>query len=262
MIFIVLLGVGAFAGLAAGLFGIGGGLIVVPALITVLGHELVAEPPLTHLAVGTSLATVAITAGSSAWFHHRRKAVVWPTVGRLAPVLTAGAIVGVALAQYLPGSWLRTIFGTFEIAIAARLALSSGKTSLQSEPRGMGTRLAAFIIGVLSATLGIGGGTMMTPLLLWLRKSIHQSIATASACSVPIAAIGTLGFAITGYHSEGLPPWSTGYVYWPAVIGITVASLTFARLGVRIAHSIVSRRLITAYAILLVILGTKMLLNS
>lgn len=258
---IVYLLVGAFAGTLAGLLGVGGGLVIVPVLALLFQRWGVAGNVLMHLAIGTSLATIVLTAVSSMRAHHRRGAVDWPVFRRLAPGIVAGSLLGAVVADLLPTAALRVFFGVFELAVAAQIGLNLMASPHRRLPGGAGMTVAGVVIGAVSSVVGIGGGTMTVPFLVWCNVGLRRAVATSAATGLPIAVAGAAGFVLTGWDEPNLPPLSTGYLYWPAFAGIAVASLLFAPLGARLAHTLPVHLLRRFFAVFLAILGARMLLG-
>lgn len=253
---------GAVAGFLAGLLGIGGGLIIVPALVFVFHLQDLSEAIVMHMAIGTSLATVVITAASSVYAHHRRGAVLWPAFLRLTPGLVIGALLGAAIADLLPGDVLRIVFGSFVLIMAAQLAFGRPPEASRQLPSVLGMGTTGGGIGLVSALLGIGGGTMMVPFLAWCNVPIRNAVATSSAGGLSISIAGAIGFAVTGWFRSGayeFPAWSSGYIYWPAFVGIVAASIPLAPLGAQLAHTIPTGILRKVFAVLLVVIGVRML---
>lgn len=257
----VYLAVGAFAGIVAGLFGVGGGLITVPVLVLLFRRWGFADGVLMHLAIGTSLATIVLTAISSMRAHHRRGAVDWPVFRRLTPGIAVGALLGAVIADFMPAQTLRLFFGVFELAVAAQIGLNLMASPHRRLPGGVGMSVAGVVIGALSAVVGIGGGTLTVPFLVWCNVALRKAVATSSATGLPIAVAGAVGFVLTGWNAPDLPPGSTGYLYWPALAGIAAASLVFAPLGARLAHTLPVDTLRRFFAIFLAVLGVRMLLG-
>jgi uncharacterized membrane protein YfcA len=245
------LATGAAAGLLAGLFGLGGGVILVPALIWVFGHMGVASDWIPHLAVGTSLATIIGTGGASAHAHHRRGAVRWDLFRRLAPGIVLGAWLGAALAGLLPELWLKRLFAVFLLYVGATLLLGSAAPAARALPGRLGLGLTGVGIGALSALVGIGGGTLTVPFLVRSGLDLRRAVATSAACGVPIAVAGAIGFVVMGWGRAGLPAGATGFVYWPAVLTILLASIPTAPLGARLAHGLPLAVLRRLFALLL-----------
>lgn len=251
--------VGIVAGIIAGLFGVGGGLIIVPVLV--FTFRLQEFPPefLVHLAIGTSLATIILTSLSSTYSHHRHGAVRWDIVWRITPGILLGGLLGATLADQLSSRFLGWFFGMFELCVAAYLLLDKKPPPHRSLPGAWGLSGAGGLIGGLSALVGIGGGSMTVPYLLWCRVQAQQAVATAAACGLPIALSGTAGFVMMGWNEARLPAWSSGYLYWPALLGVALFSTLAAPFGAKLAHRLPGAQLKRYFAGLLILLGIKML---
>ncbi|MFO8025283.1 sulfite exporter TauE/SafE family protein [Thiohalophilus sp.] len=252
---------GIFAGVAAGLLGIGGGLIIVPVLVFIFQQQQFASEVIVHLAVGTSLATIVLTSISSVRSHHQHGAVLWPVFVRMAPAIVLGALLGSVVADWMPTRVLKWVFAFFELTVATQMMLAYRPNPQRKLPNWPGLSLAGSLIGAVSAIVGIGGGTMTVPFLVWCNVAMRKAVATAAACGLPIALAGATGFIINGWNEPGLPAWSSGYVYWPAFIGIVATSVLFAPLGARLAHRLPAARLKRIFALLLYVLGIRMLLG-
>jgi uncharacterized membrane protein YfcA len=255
------LALGAFAGVMAGLLGVGGGLIIVPVLAWIFHGQPINEAMVMHLAIGTSLATIVVTSTSSVRAHHQRGAVLWPTVWRLTPGIVIGAWVGAAIADTLPSAALSKIFAVFVLMVSAQMAFGAKPAPQRELPGTVGMTLMGGIIGVVSAIVGIGGGSLTVPFLNWCNVAIRQAVATSAACGLPIALAGTLGFIVTGLNKPDLPAWSLGYVYGPALIGVAFTSMLTAPLGAKWAHTLPTEILKKVFAVFLAIIGARMLLS-
>jgi uncharacterized membrane protein YfcA len=251
--------VGLFAGFTAGLLGVGGGLIIVPALVLLFRHQGLDPAVLVHVAIGTSLAVIIVTSVSSMWAHHRHGAVRWELVRRMAPGLVIGGLLGAAIARFVPATGLRTFFGLFELLVAAQMAFHWRASARRALPSAAGLTLVSGGIGLVSAIVGIGGGTLTVPFLTWCRIKIHEAVATSAAAGLPIAVAGAAGFIVFGWLNERLPDGATGYVYWPAFATIAVASVAMAPVGAWAAHRLPTEILRRVFALLLVVLGVRML---
>jgi uncharacterized protein len=253
------LSLGAVAGLLAGLFGLGGGIVIVPALFFLYLQRGFPAELCMHLAVGSSLATVVFTSITSAMAHHRHGAVRWPVVRRLSPGIVAGAALGAVLAEHAPGRFLRVFFGLFELLVAVQLALAPRPDAHRDLPGTGGMWLVGTGIGALSTLLGIGGGTLTVPLLVYCNVPIHQAVGTSAACGLPIALAGAIGFAVAGWGEAGLPAGSSGYLYWPAVAAVMAGSAFLAPLGARLAHALPVATLRRLFAAVVALIGVRML---
>jgi len=256
---LIYLALGAFAGTLAGMLGVGGGLVIVPVLAWVFLGFGFDGSVIMHLAVGTSLATIVFTSVSSVRAHHQRGAVQWPAVVRLMPGLVFGVAIGALLADKLPTPALRTVFGVFELLVAAQMGFSLLPEAHRELPGRWGMTLAGTVIGSVSAVVGIGGGTLTVPFLLWCGVAMRQAVATSAACGLPIAVAGAVAFAYVGGGNQNLPPYAFGYLYLPALLGVAASSILFAPLGARLAHTLPTIALKRFFAIFLAVLGVKML---
>jgi len=258
---LILLAAGAGAGMLAGLLGIGGGIIVVPVLLPVFLAQGVSGEVVMQLAIGTSLATMSLTSLSSARAHHRRGAVSWPVVWRIAPGVVAGGLLGAAIAEFLAARTLYLLFSALMIAIGVEFIVGDKSRARRGLPGGAGLTGAGLAIGTVAALMGIGGGSMMVPLFTWCGMPVRNAVGTSAAVGFPIALSGTLGFVWAGRGAAGLPPLTLGYVSGPALAGIVVASVLCAPLGARLAHAVPERVLRGVFGAFLVVVGVRMLLK-
>lgn len=252
---------GSVVGLLAGLFGVGGGIVTVPVLI--LGLPLVGIPDnhAIHVAVGTSLATIVITSLSSIRAHHKRGGVIWPSFWRLTPGILIGAWLGGMIANMLAGPVLQRIFGAFAILVSLRMLLMQ-HTDGQARPVNVIlTSLMGLVIGTVSAMVGIGGGAMTVPFLHATGVEMRRAVATSSACGLPIALAGAGSFMVAGWGVEDLPAGSAGFVYWPVALIIVLTSALLAPVGAALAHRLPGTRLRRFFAILLLVIGFKLLIR-
>jgi hypothetical protein len=255
------LAAGALAGLAAGLLGVGGGLVVVPALAFLLPRAGVAPEVALHLAVGTSLATIVVTGLASALAHHRRGAVRTDVLAALVPGMVAGALAAGPLAGRLPGDALRLAYAAFAGAVAVRMLLAVRPRPGAGRLPGRGTLAAAGGgIGLVSALVGVGGGTLTVPFLARCGLAMHGAVGTSAATGPPIALAGALGFVAAGWGDPALPALATGYVLWPAFAVLAAATLPAARLGARLAHRLPADTLRRVFGLLLLLVAARMLL--
>ncbi len=252
---------GALAGVSAGLLGIGGGLIIVPALLAIWQQGGLDSPWLVQMAIATSLASIVFTSVSSVYAHHRRGAVLWPQVARLAPGILLGAGLGAWSAAGLPGAWLKAAFGVFELLVAAQMAFRLRPRPQRGLPGGLGMGAVGVLIGWLSALLGIGGGTLTVPFLSWCNVTMQKAVATSAACGLPIAVAGSLAYVFAGWGAQGLPAGALGFVQLPALLGVVAASVLFAPLGAWLAHRLSAPALKRVFALFLALLGLWMLLG-
>ncbi len=253
---VVLMGAGLAAGFVAGLFGIGGGFVVVPALLLVFNVFGFSPDVVTHLAIGTSLGTIIVTSLRSVHAHHQKGAVDWQVIRAWAPWLVAGVVAGLILARFMDGGSLKLIFsaGVFLMGLHF-LVPSTNNVRFQFKPEMPdGARLAAIASGLggFSALLGIGGGTIAVLVMTSCGRKIHQAVATAAGFGVIIAIPGALGFAIIGMDADNLPFGSIGYVNIIALAAITSMSVLTAPLGAKLAHAMDAMKLKRVFGIYLI----------
>ncbi len=262
MLVLIYLALGALAGTVAGLFGVGGGLIIVPTLIYTLSWQGVDAGVVTHLAVGTSLATIVVTSLSSVRAHHKRGAVDWSIVAALTPGIALGAVLGAVTASYLSGPQLQLAFGVFVLVIAARLGLGLSTAGQRQLPGAPGLLAAGGVIGWISSLFGIGGGSLTVPFLSWCNVVMQRAVACSAACGLPIALFGSVSYIWQGWGTGALPAGSSGYVYWPAFLGIVLTSTVFARLGASLAHRLPALLLRRIFALFLLLVGSQLISGS
>jgi uncharacterized membrane protein YfcA len=254
---------GVVAGVLAGLLGIGGGLVLVAALVWVLPLFGIPREAAMHAALASSLASIVLTAASSAFAHHRRGSVMWPTVAWMVPGLLLGGWLGSGLAVYLDDDVLRWVVAIYCLIAGAQMAFGGtrkgGATGESvAPPRGWPMTAAGTGIGAMSAVVGIGGGSMTVPLLVWRGIAPVRAVGTSSACGVAIAIGSALGYALHA-PAGALPEHAVGYVYLPAAIGVAIASVLAAPWGTRLAHAIGGTALKRVFAIFMVVMGISIL---
>ena len=255
----IFLAVGIFAGTLAGMFGIGGGVIIVPALIATfisLGFD---QAIVTHLAIGTSLASIFFTGIASAYSHNQKKGVVWNIFYPLSAGIIVGAISGAFIAGNISGDNLRYLVAFFLIIIAIQLISSFEMKASKKESNPTSNILSGSGIGMASSIIGIGGGSFTVPYLRYFGYEMKLCIGTAAACGVPIALFGSLGYLYTGWAIENTPSMSLGYIYLPAVIGISATSIFSAKIGVAITHSLSDLVLKILFSLFLIMSALYML---
>ncbi len=258
-ILLIYAGFGAIAGLLAGLLGIGGGLVIVPMLIYALHFQAVPEELIMHIALATSMASIMFTSVSSFMAHHRRGAVRWDVVRRIVFGILTGTFLGSCLAARMPTQLLKGFFVVFLYSIALQLLLKKKPQASRELPGPVGMFAAGNTIGVVSSLVGIGGGSLSVPFMLWCNVVVHHAIGTSAAIGLPIAVAGTIGFIFNGWQVANLPEYSLGFVYLPALAGIAAMSILTAPLGVKLAHSLPVDTLKRVFAVLLLVLASKML---
>jgi len=245
----------------AGLLGVGGGLIIVPMLIVSFSRQGLPAEHLMHLALGTSLASIVFTSVSSFRAHQRRGAVDWGVVRRITPGILAGTFGGTWIASRLSTAFLTWVFTAFLYFVAAQMFLDRKPRPTREIPGAVGTGAVGAGIGVVSSLVGIGGGSLSVPFMTWCNVPVHRAIGTSAAIGFPIALAGSAGYLVNGLGAAGLPAHTLGFVHLHALAGIAAASMATAPLGARLAHRLPVRRLKRAFAALLLVMGTRLLLG-
>jgi len=220
--------IGVVAGLLSGLLGLGGGVVVVPALLFVFSWQGLAEAHIMHLAIGTSLMTIVVTSLASSYTHNKHQNIDWLLFKRLSLGLVLGGILGAFFATQLPTQLLQYLFASAMLLVAVRMSLPhSDKTNdhLLSSPILFAT---GTFIGSLSALIGIGGGTLIVPYLTMAKLKIQHAIGTSTACTVPIAIAAVITYLFLGRNLIPDTPWQTAYIHWQAFLGIISTSIIFA----------------------------------
>lgn len=259
MLFIGSLVTGLVAGVMAGLFGVGGGILIVPALLFLFHIDGINPVFSMHLAVGTSLATIVFTNISATWNQHKRQSVHWYFVRHYTPGILLGAWLGARWAVRLDGGILRILFGLFEMAVGLNMLLTKSR-----DARDVGWRvpdkftpLVGLVIGGISSMFGIGGGTLSVPALNLLSKlPMHHAVGSSSAIGVFLAIAGVFGFVQAGWHNNALPPEAWGFVMPSAFFGIAAGTLLTAPVGVRLAHALSAEVLRRSFGVFLLVVGT------
>lgn len=252
---------GMATGFLAGLLGIGGAMLMVPFITIILTARGYPAEHIVKTAVATSLATICFTSLSSVRVHHGRGAVRWRIVLLLAPGILLGSLAGAQIAAYLPGRTLAVVFAMFLAFSATQMLIDRKPHASRSFPGAAGSLAAGGVIGVISALVGAGGAFMTVPFMTWCNVKMHDAVGTSAALGFPIAVAGTAGYIWAGRDLPQMPPGSVGYLYLPALVVISLASVTLAPLGARTAHRMDIRRLRKVFAFLLYILAANVLLR-
>ena len=252
------LALGLATGFVAGLLGVGGGLLMVPVLTWAFLSQGFAPEYNIHLALGTSLATIVLTAISSLRAHHEHGAVDWGVVKGITPGIVLGTLIGALVAVHISDRGLKLFFTLFLFYAATQMLLGFKPKPSRGLPGWAGMTLAGGVIGLVSSWVGIGGGTLTIPFLTWSNVRMQAAIGTSAAVGLPIALAGALGYVLSGQTAHGLPAWSAGFVYLPAFAAIVAMSWLTAPLGARCTHSWPVARLKRIFASLLYVLGVRM----
>lgn len=253
--------IGAIAGIMSGLLGVGGGIIVVPALSAIFANSNAIPANIAmQMAIGTSLAVMIATLAASIYTHHQHKAVKWALVKRVVPGLVVGAILGAMIASSIPSGYLKIFFSLFILYVGLQLIFKKNRLA---EGR-VFTRYAMFIIavliGILSSLLGMGGGIMLVPFFMHCNLDIREAMGTSVAAAMVIACVSTLSFMISGSFAVPQLSGCIGYIYLPAWFGIAAASLLFAPIGAILAHRLPRELLRRIFGVFLIMMAADMLL--
>ena len=254
---------GAFVGFFAGLFGIGGGLVLVPVLGFLFEAQyLTTQSNLHLLALGTSMAAIILSAVFSTYTHHKHAAVNLNIVRILMPSMLLGAVLGTLFASYVSTFYLTIFFALFVYFAALQMLLNIKPKATRQLPSYLGMTIVGSGIGAISSLVSIGGGTLSVPFMLRHNISLKHAIGTSAALGIPIAIGGTVGYIVTGLTLDDLPPNTLGFVYLPALILLAIGSLFTTPLGARATHRLPIKLLRQGFSLLLLGLATKMLLRA
>ena len=258
LLILALLAMGAFGGFAAGLLGIGGGMVLVPFITMIFTARGVPDALVVHMAIATSLGTIMFTSLSSVRAHHKHRAVLWHVVKLLAPGIVVGSTIGPWIGKQMNSSALAFFFGIFVAFSATQMLVNKKPAAARDLPGTPGMFAAGGLIGILSGLVGAGGGFISVPFMTWCNVRIHNAVATSAALGFPIALAGTLANIFYGWGEPGLPEYSLGFIYVPALLIIVAASMTMAPLGARTAHRMEVRQLQKVFAVILYALAAYM----
>ena len=251
---------GLFAGFVGGLFGIGGGIVIVPALYLMLTALNADERIIMHVAVGTSLSTILATSWRSLSTHAKAGAVDFAVLRSWTPWIALGAAIGAGIAGFANTEALLIVFGLGLLLVAAQMGFGNPNWRIYQElPTGIPRAGIASGIGILSAMMGIGGGAFGVTVMTLCGRPIHQAVATASGFGAAIALPGALGYIITGWGREGLPPYSLGFVSAPGFLLLAALTAITAPVGARLAHRLNQNALKRAFAVVLAVTALNML---
>lgn len=255
--YVALIAIGGVAGLLAGLLGIGGGLVIVPAMTALLIAQGAGIDLAVPMAVATALGSMLLTSAASAWSHARRGNVDWGAVLRLGPAIALGALLGARLATGMSGPALARVFAAMTSLIALRMLIGGSASTRQVTPGVRAWPVAGPLIGGASAMIGIGGGSFNVPYLAWNGYSTLRAVGIAAACGWPIALAGSAGFVVEGW-GQRLWPSSLGYLHLPGAVLIGLAGSLAAPLGVKLAHHVGSELLARLFGIFLLAVAIRM----
>lgn len=252
---------GATTGFLAGLFGVGGGLVLVPVLFFLFQAQHFPAEHAMHLALGTAMANILFTSLASLRKHHQHGAVNWRVVRNITPGILLGTALGASLAASIPTRGLGIFFTLFVYLAALQFLLDVRPHPSRQLPGIAGLTLAGVLTGCLSSLVSIGGGTIVVPFLFWCNLSLRNAIGTSAAIGFPVAIGGTLGYIATGLSLHSLPAPNLGFVYLPALLWVAIASVITAPLGAMATQRMQLGLLRKLFAVLLLVLATKLLLK-
>jgi uncharacterized membrane protein YfcA len=252
---------GAAVGLFGGMFGIGGGTLLVPVFLFLFHAQQFPSGQAMHLALGTSMGTIVFTAIASLYKHHQHGAVNWQVVRRITPGILAGTLLGAGLASLISARALGLIFAVFVLFAAVQILLDVKPHAARQLPGRTGMTAMGLLTGWLSTLVSIGGGTLTIPFLIWCNVPLRHAIGTSAAIGLPVALGGSLGYIYTGLDAPGLPAPHLGYIYLPGVLGAAALSVVTAPMGAWAAHNMPVAVLRKAFALLLLGLAAKLLFN-
>ncbi|GAA4359594.1 sulfite exporter TauE/SafE family protein [Kangiella marina] len=252
---------GLFNGVLAGLLGIGGGMVIVPSMIWLAPQLGVPAEHVMHVALGTSMATICFIALSSARSHYRRGSVSVPLLKVLIPGIAIGGLLGAILAKYMNTAWLAWTFSIFAILVGIKLLSGVNPEAKGEKTQGKQRLPAGVVMGAVSSLVGIGGGSVVVPYLLYHKEKLVVAIGTAAACGLPLAIMAAAGYIITGWGTDSLPVNHIGYVYWPAMIAIAIGSMLTAPFGAYLAHRLPTKVIKRIFAVLLIVVAIKIIID-
>ncbi len=260
LLIIELAALGIGSGFMAGLLGVGGGMLMVPFITVIMSNRGVASDLSVKMAIATSMATIVFTSLSNVWAHHKRGAVRWDIVKRLAPGIVAGGFIGsLGVFSMLKGSYLAIFFGLFVGFSATQMFLDKKPKPTHQLPGTVGLLAAGSFIGFLSGLVGAGGAFISVPFMTRCNVAIRNAVATSAALGFPIAAANVTGYIISGISVQNLPVGAFGYIWVPALLVIAVCSFLMAPLGAKAAHSLPITDLKRIFACMLYALAAYML---
>ena len=260
IIFISCICLGSLAGFLAGLLGIGGGLIIVPALVYLLPLLGISNEVVMPMALATSLSAIVITSSSAALAHNKNENIPWDITKPLMIIVALGALLGAFIADLLSAQALTNFFAGAVIVLATYMLASIRSQRSREMPSRLKLQFISFIIGVIASLMGMAGGAILVPVLTYFGMPLRHCIGIATVCGVMVALFGSLGYIISGLDNELLPAWSFGYIYLPALSGIVLTSSLFAPVGVKFAAKLPVQTLKKSFAVFLILVASKMIL--
>ncbi|MFI4918458.1 MAG: sulfite exporter TauE/SafE family protein [Legionellales bacterium] len=252
--------IGAFAGLMAGILGIGGGVVVVPGLLFVFQYNhLIPDAISMHVAAGTSLAVMMFTSQSSLSAHLKLGEVLWTVYYKLVLGLLLGTVAGACVAHFISTQGLKILFAVFLLLVALKMLTDVHVTHPERPLAPWVHRLVGFLVGFKSGLLGIGGGVLVIPYLSYCGVAARKIAAVSNLCTFTVAVVGSVVFMITGRQDMIAVPYATGYIYWPAVLAVALPSCLMAPLGAKLNYMVPVKQLKYGFIVMLLITAMNML---
>lgn len=252
---------GLASGFIAGLFGVGGGLTIVPILLLLFQAQGFPDAQIMHLALGTAMATIVVTSISSMRAHHRQGGVRWDIFRSMAPGLVGGTLLGSLFASRVPTDAMAMAFTVIVYWAALQMLLDIKPKPTRQLPGSGGLLGVGGLIGGVSSLVAAGGGFLSVPFMVLCNVPIRQAVGTSAALGFPIAAAGVVGYIAGGWGVADLPGPHLGFVYLPAFVGVVVSTVFMAPAGARMAHRLPVKQLKRAFGVMLALLASKMLWN-
>jgi uncharacterized membrane protein YfcA len=251
--------IGIFAGLMAGILGLGGGIVVVPGLAFIFQlRQLVPEQVIMHAAAGTSLAVMIFTAQASLRAHYKMGEILWSVFNKLWPGIAMGTVSGAVIAGFISTHWLKTIFAVFLLFVVVKMLTDVHLERGERFPKTWLNGLISFLIGLKSGLLGIGGGVLIIPYLGYCGVAVRKIPAVSNLCSFTVALVGTAACMLTGRYEMAAVPYSTGYIYWPAVLWVAIPSCLIAPYGTKLNYLLPVQQLKYGFIVILLLTAIKM----
>ncbi|MFM1571839.1 MAG: sulfite exporter TauE/SafE family protein [Porticoccaceae bacterium] len=255
MEYLIYLVLGAAAGFVSGLFGLGGGAIIVPILLATFAIQGISPDISTHMAIATSLATIVVTSVSSIYTHYQKGVVRWEFIKIIVPGIIIGSLIGTSVFTGMGSALLQLLFGLFLMLVGLQMLFYTPRVSDTSQRSLLPLNIGGIAIGAVSSLLGVGGGIMITPFLTFFGVSIHRAIGMAVVGGLAISVPATLVYGSADVSGYNLPANTLGYIFLPAWLGIIITSTPFARFGALLAHRANERQLKRYFGVVLLLIS-------
>lgn len=249
---------GIVVGFLSGLLGIGGGLVIVPALVYLLPLLNIPVEVVMPLALGTSLCSIVITSSSATFAHHKNGNIPWKLTRKFMVAISLGSLLGALIADLFSANVLKSIFAVAVSSLALYMLLSVRITKKVALPNDFYIFIIAFGCGVIASLMGISGAAILIPILTFFGITVRNAIGVSTTCGSLVALFGTIGYIISGLDANNLPKWSVGYIYIPALLSIAITSTIVAPIGVRYANKLPVNTLKRCFALFLLLVAIKM----